>query len=229
MATRKIAVLVGSMRKASFTRRLAKSMMLVAPPTLELEIVEIGDLPMYNEDLETDNPPARWTEFRERIRARERRELVGDPPGRGPGDGLDLLPRDPQRAAGEELGHVEPADLARHVLPREDAVAHHRPHPPGQELPVGGDDRGVRDGQAERMAEQGGDREPVGDAADQAGLGEGAHESPGRMEMVEPHRRDEDRRHAGKHRRRQRPHAARALRRRETAKAGAAEQAHAVS
>src|SRR5438874_2559783 len=69
MATRKIAVLVGSMRKASFTRRLAKSMMLVAPPTLELEIVEIGDLPMYNEDLETDNPPARWTEFRERIRA----------------------------------------------------------------------------------------------------------------------------------------------------------------
>jgi chromate reductase len=69
MATRKIAVLVGSLRKESFTRKLAKSMMLVAPPTLELEIVNIGELPMYNEDLETDNPPARWTEFRERIAA----------------------------------------------------------------------------------------------------------------------------------------------------------------
>jgi chromate reductase len=69
MATRKIAVLVGSLRKDSFTRKLAKSLMLVAPPTLELEIVNIGDLPMYNEDLETGNPPAAWTEFRERIRA----------------------------------------------------------------------------------------------------------------------------------------------------------------
>jgi chromate reductase len=69
MATRKIAVLVGSLRKESFTRKLAKSMMLAAPPTIELEIVNIGELPMYNQDLETDNPPARWTEFRERIRA----------------------------------------------------------------------------------------------------------------------------------------------------------------
>lgn len=69
MANRKIAVLVGSLRKDSYTRKLAKSMMLVAPPTLELEIVNIGELPMYNEDLETDNPPARWTEFRERIAA----------------------------------------------------------------------------------------------------------------------------------------------------------------
>jgi chromate reductase len=69
MATRKIAVLVGSLRQASFTRKLAKSLMLVAPPTLELEIVEIGALPMYNEDLETANPPAAWTEFRQRIAA----------------------------------------------------------------------------------------------------------------------------------------------------------------
>ena len=36
---------------------------------------------------------------------------------------------------------------------------------------LGGDDRGVRDGQAERVAEEGGDREPVGERADHAGLG----------------------------------------------------------
>ena len=69
MATRKIAVLVGSLRKESFTRKLAKSLMLAAPPTLELEIVEIGKLSMYNQDDETDNPPPHWTEFRDRIRA----------------------------------------------------------------------------------------------------------------------------------------------------------------
>jgi chromate reductase len=68
MATRKIAVLVGSLRKESFTRKLAKSLMLVAPPTLELEIVDIAQLPMYNQDDETDSPPPTWTEFRNRIR-----------------------------------------------------------------------------------------------------------------------------------------------------------------
>ena len=38
-------------------------------------------------------------------------------------------------------------------------------------------------GQAERMAEQGGDREPVGDAADHRRLGEGADEAPGGMDV----------------------------------------------
>jgi chromate reductase len=68
MATRKIAVLVGSLRKESFTRKLAKSLMLVAPPTLELEIVDISQLSMYNQDDETETPPATWAEFRNRIR-----------------------------------------------------------------------------------------------------------------------------------------------------------------
>jgi chromate reductase len=68
MATRKIAVLVGSLRKDSFTRKVAKTLMLLAPPTLEMEIVEIGQLPLYNQDDDTDNPPATFTEFRNRIK-----------------------------------------------------------------------------------------------------------------------------------------------------------------
>jgi chromate reductase len=69
MATRKIAVVVGSLRKESFTRKVAKTLMLLAHPTLEMEIVEIGQLPLYNQDDDTDTPPASYTEFRNRIRA----------------------------------------------------------------------------------------------------------------------------------------------------------------
>lgn len=68
MATKKIAVLVGSLRKESFTRKVAKTLMILAPPSLELDIVEIGQLPMYNQDDETATPPAAFTEFRNRMR-----------------------------------------------------------------------------------------------------------------------------------------------------------------
>ncbi len=95
---------------------------------------------------------------------------------------------------------------------------------------VAGNDRGVRDGEAERVAEQGGHREPVGDAADQPGLGEGADEAPGGMQLDEAGGGDEHRRHAGQHRRGEDPHAAgAALRRVETAKARPVEEAHAGS
>jgi chromate reductase, NAD(P)H dehydrogenase (quinone) len=67
MATRKVAVIVGSLRKESFTRKVAKTIMLLAPPTLEMEIVEIGQLPLYNQD-DDDNPPPTYTEFREKIK-----------------------------------------------------------------------------------------------------------------------------------------------------------------
>jgi chromate reductase len=68
MATRKIAVLVGSLRKDSYTRKVARTLMLLAPPTLEMEIVEIGQLPLYNQDDDTDSPPPTFTEFRQRIK-----------------------------------------------------------------------------------------------------------------------------------------------------------------
>lgn len=67
MATRKIAVIVGSLRKESYNRKVAKTLMLLAPSTLEMEIVEIGQLPMYNQD-DDDNPPATYVEFREKIK-----------------------------------------------------------------------------------------------------------------------------------------------------------------
>jgi len=68
MAKKKIAVLVGSLRKESFTRKVAHSLISLAPENLELSIVELRDLPLYNEDDETDTPPAAFTAFRDAIR-----------------------------------------------------------------------------------------------------------------------------------------------------------------
>jgi chromate reductase, NAD(P)H dehydrogenase (quinone) len=67
MASRKIAVIVGSLRQESFTRKVAKTLMLLAPSTLEMEIVEIGQLSLYNQD-EDANPPPTYLEFREKIK-----------------------------------------------------------------------------------------------------------------------------------------------------------------
>ena len=66
---RKVAVLVGSLRKASFSRKMALALAAVAPEPLKLSVVEIDDLPPYNEDEETANPPAAWVRFRDEVRA----------------------------------------------------------------------------------------------------------------------------------------------------------------
>ena len=68
MAPRNVAVLVGSLRKESFSRKLAHAFAEVAPPSLELKIAELGDLPMYNPDIDNE-PPRAWSRFREEIRA----------------------------------------------------------------------------------------------------------------------------------------------------------------
>ena len=47
-----------------------------APASLKLEIVEIGDLPFYNSDLETDAPPAAWRPCRRHWRHGSRRHGV---------------------------------------------------------------------------------------------------------------------------------------------------------
>src|SRR5258708_33328806 len=64
-----VCVLVGSLRKASFNAMLANALISLAPSSLQLDIVEIGQLPFYNQDLETDPPPAPWTAFRQRVNA----------------------------------------------------------------------------------------------------------------------------------------------------------------
>jgi chromate reductase, NAD(P)H dehydrogenase (quinone) len=63
-----IAVFVGSLRKDSINRKVAHALAELAPSPLKLEIVEIGQLPMYNQDFD-ENPPQPYTEFRARVKA----------------------------------------------------------------------------------------------------------------------------------------------------------------
>lgn len=64
---RDIAVIVGSLRKASLNRMTAHALAKLAPEKLKLETVEIGQLQLYDQDLD-EAPPQSWTDFRERIR-----------------------------------------------------------------------------------------------------------------------------------------------------------------
>jgi chromate reductase, NAD(P)H dehydrogenase (quinone) len=64
-----VCVLVGSLRKASLNEMLANALMSLAPSSMKLETVEIGQLPLFNQDLETDSTPAQWTAFRQRVKA----------------------------------------------------------------------------------------------------------------------------------------------------------------
>jgi chromate reductase, NAD(P)H dehydrogenase (quinone) len=66
--TRKVAVFVGSLRKGSYNRMTAKALAALAPAGLQLEIVEIGQLPLYNQDSD-DAPPPAWVAFREKVKA----------------------------------------------------------------------------------------------------------------------------------------------------------------
>lgn len=63
-----VAVLVGSLRKESLNRKVALALKGLAPSSLELNIVEIGDLPLYNEDIDV-TPPAAYAAFRNQLQA----------------------------------------------------------------------------------------------------------------------------------------------------------------
>ncbi|MCI0467916.1 MAG: NAD(P)H-dependent oxidoreductase [Beijerinckiaceae bacterium] len=63
-----VAVFVGSLRKDSINRKVAHALAELAPPSLKLGIVEIGQLPLYNQDFDTD-PPQVYVDFRERVKA----------------------------------------------------------------------------------------------------------------------------------------------------------------
>jgi NAD(P)H-dependent FMN reductase/ketosteroid isomerase-like protein len=61
-----VLVIVGSLRKQSWSRKLANEIIGRAEGKLDCDIFEIGDLPLYNEDLDSQ-PPASWEQFRRAI------------------------------------------------------------------------------------------------------------------------------------------------------------------
>jgi chromate reductase, NAD(P)H dehydrogenase (quinone) len=61
-----VLVLAGSLRKESFTLKIANALAKLAPPALRLDVVTPHGISFFNQDLEA-NPPADWLAFRERI------------------------------------------------------------------------------------------------------------------------------------------------------------------
>lgn len=68
MARHKIAILAGSLRKDSISRKIACSICALEKDRLDCGIVEIGDLPLYNQDYDgAPDEPASYARFREKI------------------------------------------------------------------------------------------------------------------------------------------------------------------
>jgi chromate reductase len=63
----KIAILVGSLREGSLNRRVAQSICAIRGDNLDCAMVEIGDLPLYNQDSDA-NPPEQYVRFRDQLR-----------------------------------------------------------------------------------------------------------------------------------------------------------------
>lgn len=58
MTSCNIGVLVGSLRRESINRRLARALVDLSPPALTYHSIDLQDLPMYNADLEVARPPS---------------------------------------------------------------------------------------------------------------------------------------------------------------------------
>jgi len=66
----KIAIIVGSLRKDSLNRRVARSICALRGDNLECSMVEIGDLPLYNQDFDAlPQQPEAYVRFRDQVRS----------------------------------------------------------------------------------------------------------------------------------------------------------------
>jgi chromate reductase len=61
-----VVVIVGSLRKESFSLKIANALAQLAPDTVKLNVVTLNDISFFNQDLEAA-PPADWLAFREKL------------------------------------------------------------------------------------------------------------------------------------------------------------------
>jgi chromate reductase, NAD(P)H dehydrogenase (quinone) len=67
--TRKVLVLVGSLRAASLNRKLAEAFAERAGDKFSFDYADLGAMPFYNDDVQAAGAPASWTHFREQVKA----------------------------------------------------------------------------------------------------------------------------------------------------------------
>lgn len=65
--SKKIGILVGSLRRESFNKKIAENLVQLLDKKYSYEFVQIGDLPLYNEDIDHDNPPKVYSTFRDKL------------------------------------------------------------------------------------------------------------------------------------------------------------------
>src|SRR6186997_3507530 len=61
-----IVTIVGSIRKESFSLKIANALAKLAPASLKLDVTTLGGISFFNQDLEA-NPPADWLAFRDKL------------------------------------------------------------------------------------------------------------------------------------------------------------------
>jgi len=66
-STFRVLGIAGSLRKGSYNRALIRAAIELAPPTLAFETAEIGDIPLYDGDVEAEGFPAPVQELRNRV------------------------------------------------------------------------------------------------------------------------------------------------------------------
>jgi chromate reductase, NAD(P)H dehydrogenase (quinone) len=66
MTTHTVVTIVGSLRKESFSLKIAKAMAKLAPASLKLDVTTLNDISFFNQDLEAA-PPADWLAFRDKL------------------------------------------------------------------------------------------------------------------------------------------------------------------
>lgn len=64
-----IGLIAGSLRKESFSKKIAKALLPMAPQGFEFKIISIDSLPIYNQDFDDYNEvPESYVKFRDEIR-----------------------------------------------------------------------------------------------------------------------------------------------------------------
>src|SRR5260221_432195 len=107
-----VVVIVGSLRKESFTLKIANALAKLAPNTLKPEVVTLHDISFFNQDLEAA-PPADWLAFRDKLQKSNGVVFVTPEYNRAfPGKPVGIVSNSPG-----PLGGVNAAKSLQNILP----------------------------------------------------------------------------------------------------------------
>lgn len=68
--TKVIGLFAGSLRRESFSKKIANTLVPMAPAGYEFKVISLDGLPVYNQDFDDDNQaPAAYTAFRNEVKA----------------------------------------------------------------------------------------------------------------------------------------------------------------